>query len=154
MRRQIFVKVALIATCGLIVSTRHFCIAQEKASRSESRTKNTLRRIEIAKKNFAMAWEQHQQNPELTPSDVGYQWSVRWLQAERDLSGEPKHPRAAQDHLKRMRTWKEQTETLAQAKREKARWDDVDSVEFFVLEAEEWLALANAKDAAQIQLVR
>jgi RNA polymerase sigma factor (sigma-70 family) len=75
------------------------------------------------------------------PEDV-YNWSIRWLQAQRDMS--PKHEdqvAALEAHLKRMTELKEKVKQLA---RDLLLGITVDEAEWYRLEAELWLAQAKA----------
>jgi hypothetical protein len=73
------------------------------------------------------------------PEDV-YIWSVRWLQAQRDLSAKPEDQVAALEaHLKRMTELKKQVEMLS---RDLMPLSRVDEAEWYRLEAQLWLAKA------------
>jgi multidrug efflux pump subunit AcrA (membrane-fusion protein) len=80
-----------------------------------------------------------------SPEDV-YVWSVRWLNAQRELS--PKHEdqvAALQDHLKRMTALKT---TVKQLSRDLLPHFKEDEAEWYRLEAELWLAKAKRKRSA------
>ena len=73
------------------------------------------------------------------PEEV-YVWSVRWLQAQRDLSAKPEDRIAALEaHLKRMMELKKQVEMLS---RDLMPLPRVDEAEWYRLEAQLWLAKA------------
>lgn len=80
------------------------------------------------------------------PVDVEkvYLWSRRVLEAQRDISSKKADQLAAiEEHLARMKGWRENA-----AKRYKAGQGthaEVSAMEFFVTQAELWLAQANAK---------
>jgi hypothetical protein len=78
------------------------------------------------------------------PEDV-YTWSVRWLQAQRDLSAKPEDQVAALEaHLKRMTELKEKIQTLS---RDLMPLPRVDEAEWYRLEAQLWLAKAKQAKA-------
>ncbi len=77
------------------------------------------------------------------PEDV-YQWSVRWLQAEQDLSPREEHQIAALEaHLKRMTELEKEVKMLA--KDLLPRRAELD-VEWYRLEAQLWLAKAKGEN--------
>ena len=78
------------------------------------------------------------------PEDV-YIWSVRWLQAQRELSAKPEDQIAALEaHLKRMVELKKQIEMLS---RDLMPLPRVDEAEWYRLEAQLWLAKAKQAKA-------
>jgi hypothetical protein len=79
-----------------------------------------------------------------TPEEV-YIWSVRWLQAQRDLSAKHEDQIAALEaHLKRMTELKEQIKMLSRDLMPNIR---VDEAEWYRLEAQLWLAKAKQGQA-------
>jgi hypothetical protein len=77
------------------------------------------------------------------PEDV-YIWSVRWLNAQRDLANKKEEQIAALvDHLRRMQELKQRVENLAKAGM--VLPTAVNAVEFYRVEAEVWLAQEKAK---------
>jgi hypothetical protein len=77
------------------------------------------------------------------PEDV-YVWSVRWLNAQRDLASKKEEQLAAlEDHLRRMQDLKQRVENLAKAGM--VLFTEVNAVEFYRVEAELWLAQEKAK---------
>src|SRR5262249_48193136 len=83
--------------------------ADEKAEPGP-RAANAKARRDAAKKVYEASWKHHLQQPEDRSADVVYfhDWSVRWLQAERDLGPEKEDQLSAlEGHLKRMQVWKE-----------------------------------------------
>src|SRR5262249_45107550 len=72
-----------------------------------------------------------------------HDWSVRWLQAERDLDQKKASQIAAlEGHLKRMLAWNDVLDGLV--KQGQASRIEAATAEFFRLEAEDWLAAAQA----------
>jgi hypothetical protein len=75
------------------------------------------------------------------PEDV-YLWSVRWLNAQRDLASRKEEEMAAlEDHLRRMQNLQRRVAALA---RELMSPTEVQAAEYYRLEAELWLAQAKA----------
>jgi hypothetical protein len=73
-----------------------------------------------------------------------YTWSRRWMEAERDLAGDAAGRRAAAAaHLERMRPTLKSLEPLFEAGR--AQFTDVLAARYYVAEAEQWLAEADAR---------
>ncbi len=78
------------------------------------------------------------------PEEV-YVWSVRWLQAQRDLSAKPEDQIAALEaHLNRMMELKKQIEMIS---RDLMPLPRVDEAEWYRLEAQLWLAKAKQAKA-------
>jgi hypothetical protein len=105
---------------------------------------NATKRLNAAKKVYESSWQLLQQQPDDAPDEVEhyYRWSVRWMQAERDLGRTHKAKEAAfEEHLKRMKFWKERRAMEREAGYVTAA--EAAAAEFFFLEAEEWLISAN-----------
>lgn len=93
----------------------------------------------ILKARVALAEKAYREAFAEKPEDV-YRWSVRWLQAQRDVS--PKHEdhvAALEAHLKRMTELQKQVKMLS-----KSRTKENDA-EWYRLEAQLWLAKAKVK---------
>jgi hypothetical protein len=110
-------------------------------------------RVALAERAHRAAWEGLSRTQRIgnvlmkvteKPEEV-YIWSVRWLQAQRDLS--PKHEdqvAALEAHLKRMTDLKKGVEEISRDLMPRIR---VDEVEWYRLEAQLWLMKAKqAKD--------
>jgi hypothetical protein len=105
-------------------------------------------RVAVAEKAYRAAFEGLTQTKRIgnvliqvteKPEEV-YTWSVRWLQAQRDLSAKPEDQIAALEaHLKRMTELKKQIEMLS---RDLMPLPRVDEAEWYRLEAQLWLAKA------------
>ena len=73
-----------------------------------------------------------------------YTWSRRWMEAERDLAGDAAGRRTAvAAHLDRMRPTLKSFEKLFE--RGQAQFRDVLAARYYVAEAEQWLAEADAR---------
>jgi len=129
-----------------LAAVRWHAFSAEEKGAPEPRAANARARRDAAKKVYEGSWQHHLQAPEDMPLNLTYfhGWSVRWLQAERDL-GQTKAEQitALEGHLKRMQFFKD---LLDQARREgNASAYEPQAAEFFVLEAEDWLAAAKAE---------
>jgi hypothetical protein len=80
--------------------------------------------------------------PELNVESL-HDWSVRWMQAERDMSQKKvDHITALEDHLKRMQFWKDRLSQQVRAGDPNAFVSEK-AASFFCLEAKELLAEAS-----------
>src|SRR5262249_41927819 len=106
-------------------------------------TANAEARRDAAKKVYEETWDLHMQSVEWAPGNVEYyhDWSVRWLQAERDLSRtKAEEIEALGRHLKRMQTCRERLDRIMKLRSHPSAAD------FFCFEAANWLAVAKAAD--------
>jgi hypothetical protein len=139
--------VAFIVSLALIAAGWHTFAAEERETgEDEPRAANAKARLEAAKKVYESTWQHHVQDPEAVPFNLDYyhDWSVRWLQAERDLSRTKAEQMAALEaHSRRMKSWKIK---IARGVKEGTvpGYQDT-AAEFFCLEAEEWLVAAKAE---------
>jgi hypothetical protein len=145
MPQRLSFKVAAVVGLLLVATCWHGFAAEEKAD-SGKRTANARARRDAAKAVYEGSWQRHLQAPEDLPFDLTYfhGWSVRWLQAERDTSSKKAEQIAAlEGHLKRMQFFKDRVEKARQDSGAPAY--ELQAAEFFVLEADEWLAAAKAE---------
>lgn len=146
MFRRILVAGTLAVGLAMAVAGWHGTVADTKDQPASRRT-NAQARLNAAKRVYELSWKHHQQEPNVARSDVEYfhDWSVRWLQAERDLSRtKVEHVAALEGHLKRMQFWKDLHEKSRQ--RGLISGYVADAAEFFRLEADDWLETANAAE--------
>jgi hypothetical protein len=106
-------------------------------------------RLALARKGFANAFAAVKQVrragnvlfPVGKPEDA-YRWSLRWLEAQRDASAKKEgHIAALQDHHERMRMLKAD---VAECVRDVLPQTEADAAEWYLLEAELWLAQMKA----------
>jgi hypothetical protein len=106
-------------------------------------------RVEAARKTYEAAVQGLQQTRRVgnvlmqlgRPADV-YDWSVRWLNAERDLGGKKDDQLAAlAGHLQRMKELEKRVAKLSEV----VPSLDVSAAEYYRVEAEFWLAREKAK---------
>jgi hypothetical protein len=91
--------------------------------------------LESARQTYQEAWKDQQ----FRSAEVPYQWSCRWLEAERLLSDNKKDQKAAVvSHLARMRDLKKSTDQLNQQKL--LGIEQVYAAAYYVAEAEVWVA--------------
>jgi hypothetical protein len=92
-------------------------------------------KLEYARKTY----EEYVKSQEFRSAETPYQWSCRWLDAQRQLSDSKKEQKAAVDaHLRRM---EELRQTMDQLYREKlVGIEQVYATAFYVAEAEGWVA--------------
>ena len=142
MLHQKSLRMALLVCLGLVAAGLYGSAAEQK-DRPAVAAASALARRDAAKEVYEGAWQRHFQEPESVAGDVGYfrDWSVRWLQAERDLGqSKAEQVTACDGHLKRMQSWKDLLE--AQFKERQVPKYSVSAAEFFRLEAEDWLTAA------------
>jgi len=140
-----YLRIALLICLGLIAAGLYSFAADEK-EKPGTPAPNAKARRDAARKVYEMAKQAHLQGLEGVRADSGYfhDWSVRWLQAERDLSQKkPDDVTALEEHLKRMEFWKDLIDSAV--KDGQATKLDASAAEFFRLEAEDWLAAARAE---------
>jgi hypothetical protein len=80
----------------------------------------------------------------MTTAEQVYGWSVRWLEAQRGAGGEKaEHIKALEDHLNRMKDLQRQVERMYTGGLVPRL--EVAGTQFYLTEAELWLARAKAK---------
>ena len=144
MLRPNYLRIALVVGLGLVAAGLHRLGAEEK-NQPVSQSLTAQARRDAAKAVYEGSWQRHLQEPESVPGDVGYfyNWSVRWLQAERDLAPTKANQIAAlEGHLKRMQFWKELL--VRSVKDGMSAPYEASAADFFRLEAEDWLAAAKS----------
>ena len=137
--------VAVIVGLAIIAARWHGFAAEEKVDPA-ARAANAKARRDAAKKVYEASWQRHLHAPDDLPMDLTYfhGWSVRWLQAERDLGPSKAEQIAAlEGHLKRMQFFKDLLDKAVQDRQ--APLYEADVGNFFVLEAEDWLAAVKAE---------
>jgi hypothetical protein len=140
-----YLRLALFVCLGLVAAGVYSLAAEEKG-KPGAQAPNARARRDAAKMVYEGSFQHHLEQPEGMPAEVGYfhDWSVRWMQAERDLSQTKAEQIAAlEGHLKRMQFWKELLD--ARVKDGQASKYAASAGEFFRLEAEDWLAAARAE---------
>ncbi len=99
-------------------------------------------RRDAARRTYEATWANYRERR--TSEDSLYRWSVRWLEAERQLSDKPADQVAAfQEHWERMRALERLIGNLQRAGQ--AVIDEVSGSEFYRVEAEVWLLQAKEK---------
>jgi len=104
-------------------------------------------RRDAAKKVYEASWDVYVHDSQIGRGDIEYyhDWSVRWMQAERDLvQKKAERIAAVEGHLKRMQVWKERLDDGVKNGATRPLYE-VSAAEFFRLEAEDWLAAAKAE---------
>jgi len=133
-----------IALLGLGIAAAALCgTAAENKDQPGPGAATAKARRDAAKKVYEGSFEHLKSGSEGAHVDLAYyrDWSVRWMQAERDLSRKKaEHIAAIEGHMKRMRFWKEWF-----AKDGTAPPYEAIAAGFFELEAEDWLAAAKAE---------
>lgn len=100
-------------------------------------------RRDAARRTYDELWKKNQEAL-LPVAELAYRWSLRWLEAERDLSEQkPNQVAAFQAHSARMRE-------LERISRDRFRTrtnpiEEVTAAEFYAVEAEIWLLRAKNK---------
>src|SRR5258708_29747407 len=109
MLRHKYLRVAVLVCLGVVAAGEYSAAAEEK-EKPGAQAPNAKARRDAAKMVYEGSFQHHLQQPEVMPGDVGYfhDWSVRWMQAERDLSQtKAEQITALEGHLKRMQFWNE-----------------------------------------------
>ena len=98
-----------------------------------------LQRRDAARKTYQVLWIDYRER--LASEDALYRWSVRWLEAERELSDQQADQVAAyQGHLERMRDLDRLIRRLHGSGQSTV--DEASAAEFYRTEAELWLLKA------------
>lgn len=145
MPRQQSLRIVLLVGVAIIAAGL-LSFGQEK-DQPRRQSANARARRDAAKKVYESSWQVHVQSPEQGPGKVEHyhEWSVRWMQAERELSQtKADQITALEGHLKRMQFWQERLDALV--KLGDGAVYDASAAEFFRLEAEDLLAAAKAED--------
>jgi hypothetical protein len=137
---------ALFVGLGLIVVAVYGFAADERDS-PRTPASNAFARSKAARKVYEDAMQHRLQVPESKAGDISYlhDWSVRWMQAEKDFGPAKKSAQiaACEGHLKRMQSCKEAID--AEVRIGTTPRHSATAAEFFRLEAEDWLAAARAE---------
>ncbi len=143
MTRQNFVRIVLLVCFVIVVAGLHGSAQEKKQPGPQSATAEARR--DAAKKVYEGSWQHSLQAPEDGPHGFDYyrDWSVRWLQAERDLSKTKAEEIATfEGHLKRMQVKREFVDKGVKEQMLPAYASS--AAEFFCLEAEDMLVAARA----------
>jgi cytochrome c5 len=121
-------------------------IAAEKKDKAVHEMATAKARRDAARAVYEGTWQRCRVDPNSVSFEGGSfrDWSVRWMQAERDLSQKKADEiTALEEHVKRMQFWKETLDDYV--KGQLAPPYAASAAEFFRLEAEEWLTAAKAE---------
>jgi hypothetical protein len=147
MSRQKSFGVALFIGLVLVVAGLPGSTAQEPKDADPS-SKSVRERLRLAREVYEGSLENLRQDTGTGSNDVEhyYRWSVRWMQAEREL-GETRAARLAayEAHGKRMKFWKERRAMEREEGYTTAA--QVAAAEFFLLEADEWVIAAGRNES-------
>jgi hypothetical protein len=139
-----YVRIALVVF-GIIAAGLYGSAADETVKPAPAAATAKARR-DAAKKVCEGSWQHHKRTPEdffANHLDFWRDWSVRWMQAERDLSRTNEEAIAAlEGHVKRMQGWKEMYDRQVKDRAVPAYW--ASQAEFFQLEAQDWVAAGKA----------
>ncbi len=101
-----------------------------------------LQRRDAARRTYETAWANYRDRR--GSDDLLYRWSIRWLDAERQLSDRPSAQVAAfQRHWERMAELERLVRRVQRAGQ--ATIDEISAAEFYRTEAELWLIQAREK---------
>jgi hypothetical protein len=101
--------------------------------------KLAVQRRDAARKTYLVLWTNYREGR--APEEVLYRWSLRWLEAERQLSDKPADQLAAfQGHWERMRDVEGILRKLQGSGQ--VTTDEASAVEYYRVEAEMWLTQA------------
>src|SRR5947208_2781979 len=103
MPRHKYLRLALVVCLGVVAAGMYSSAGEEK-EKAGAQAPSAKARRDAAKMVYEGSFQRHVEQPESMPGDVGYfhDWSVRWMQAERDLNPTKAEQIAAlEGHLKR-----------------------------------------------------
>jgi hypothetical protein len=124
-----------VAAVGLAVCGWETLGGQQPAAKVPAKLLQT--KLDLARKTFQEYWK----SQEFRSAEVAYQWSCRWLDAQRQLSTNKTEQKAAADaHLTRMQDVQAKFDQLYQGKL--VGLEQVYATAYFVAEAEIWVAQA------------
>src|SRR5580765_1520568 len=102
---------SLVVALGLVVAA--WGMAGDQQSATPVSEKLLQAQLDFARRTFEEMWKDQQ----FQLAERPYQWSCRWLEAEKQLSDKKKDQKAAcEAHLARMRDLKRATDKLFQQK--------------------------------------
>jgi hypothetical protein len=111
--------------------------AEAPQQQDKEKTKLLQAQVDATRQTLEILWN----DKEFRNVDTAYQWSRRWLEAERLLKDKKQdHITAAQAHLERMRQLKNLTNQLWEQKL--VSRDQPSATNYYVAEAEMWLMQA------------
>jgi hypothetical protein len=111
--------------------------AEAPQQQDKEKTKLLQAQVAATQQTYEILWT----DKEFKNVDTAYQWSRRWMDAERLLNDKKQdHITAAQAHLERMRQLKNLTNQLWEQKL--VSRDQPSATSFYVAEAEMWLMQA------------
>jgi hypothetical protein len=100
-------------------------------------------RVEAARRTYTEMARNHKEG-RITRTEIVYQWSLRWLAAERDVSpARADRVAACKAHWERMKELERMTKDQLRARF--VPIEEATAAEFYRLEAELWLAKAKAE---------
>jgi hypothetical protein len=126
----------------VIVSSVLPASAASEPGAAEALARLAVQRRDAARRTFETTWANYRDRR--VSDDLLYRWSVRWLEAERQLSDKQTDQVAAfQAHLERMAELERLIRRVHRAGQ--ATVDEVSGADFYRTEAELWLFQAKEK---------
>jgi hypothetical protein len=100
-----------------------------------------IERRDAARKTYEVTWANYRDG--MAAGEMVYRWSLRWLEAERQLSERPvDQVTAFKDHLERMYDLEQLVRRVMARAPGQATIDQVSAAEYYRVEAEMWLLQA------------
>jgi hypothetical protein len=123
----------LLAAVGVALCALHTPAGQQPGTKVPQELLRT--KLDYARKTFEEYWK----SQEFKTAETAYQWSCRWLEAQRQLSDKKKDQKeAVEAHLIRMQKLQQAMDQLYQGKL--VGLEQVYATAFYVAEAEAWVA--------------
>jgi hypothetical protein len=112
---------------------------------------NAKARAEAARKVYECMMERYRLDAGFKfDPEQAYQWSRRWMEAEREAAGaKAGRVAAVEGHLERMKKWEKVMETDNAPGRHLYSPGDYAAAQFYRLEAEGWLAQEKAREGGR-----
>jgi hypothetical protein len=135
MKRSIF---WVVAALFLGLSATGFLRAGGDAEQAKLISKLRKAKLEAARQTYKVTWQNYKDGL-APPVELPYRWSCRWLQAQREMSGQKAEQIAAfQAHWERMREMERIERELRRSRLNPI--NEVTAAEYYRTEAEIWLA--------------
>jgi hypothetical protein len=117
--------------------------AEPNADTAKTLARLQLEKLEAARKTYQLTWKNYREGRRVS-EDTLYRWSMRWLEAEKQLAERPEDRVAAcRGHFERMREIEKLIGDLRRAGQSTV--DEVSATEFYRAEAEIWLIQARSE---------
>jgi hypothetical protein len=135
---------ALVAILFLLVgfASMGFPRADPDDEKAKALARLSKQKLDSARKTYEVLWSDYREGFRIS-DDTLYRWSLRWLEAERQLYKQPADQIVAlKEHRDRMVELEKLIQRVRQVRQ--ATINEVSATEFYRTEADIWLMQANA----------